>query len=216
MRRSLPYLSLPVVALWCVNALFASPDSPERKPPSVYIAKGACPFEGCVYRDWIARRALTVYDRPNGAGIVDKVRKGERVHAITGEVHCRPVRVVARRDHPEPGSYEPTSPRIRKGQVYYLLHHLGEGTWQVWFRGAVTVVEGLEPNVQPPRTTWWAKVKTPRGKTGWVIATSSFDGQDMLAEVRPESKGSRTSFAVITRKTEKLARIGEALCRLGC
>ena len=155
---------------------------PESEPPSIYISRGACPFEGCVYRDWIAKHDLNVYDRAGGTAVVDHLRQGDRVHAITGEIHCRPLRVTASRDHPEPGSYEPTSPRIRKGQVYYVLHYVGEGQWKVWFRGQVTVVEGLPPGAPRPRTTWWAKVTTPRGITGWVIATDNFDGQDMLAQ----------------------------------
>jgi hypothetical protein len=168
-----------------VDALSASSDNAKDELPSVYVSKGACPFEGCVYRDWIAKRDLTVYDRPDGTVIVDQIHQGERVHAVTGEVHCRPVRVVAGRDHPEPGSYEPTSPRIRKGQVYYLLHYLGEGQWRVWFRGTLTVVEGLDSDAPRPKTTWWAKIETPRGRIGWVIATNNFNGQDMLAQARP-------------------------------
>jgi len=27
----------------------------ERKPPSIHIDKGACPFECCTYREWVAR-----------------------------------------------------------------------------------------------------------------------------------------------------------------
>lgn len=185
MGRRLPYLLLPVIAFWHVNALPASSDNAKDEPPAVYVSKGACPFEGCVYRDWIAKRNLSVYDRPDGTEIIDHLRRGERVHAITGEVHCRPMRVVATRDHPEPGSYEPTSPRIRKGQVYYLLHYLGEGQWRVWFRGAITLIEGRPPDAPRPAAKWWAKIKTPRGKTGWVIATNNFDGQDMLAQARP-------------------------------
>src|SRR3954468_14746055 len=83
-------------------------------PGPLYIAKGACPFEGCAYREWTAIRDVNVRKRPGESEIVDRIRRGERVQAITGEVHCRPVRMVATKNHPEPGSYEPTAPAIRK------------------------------------------------------------------------------------------------------
>jgi hypothetical protein len=186
MKRSSAFAFVGIIGgLWF--GLAASVQGAKDTPPSVYVSKGACPFEGCVYRDWIAKNNLDVYDRPGGSSIVDHIRKGERVHAVTGEVHCRPLRVVATRNHPEPGSYEPTSPPIKKGQVYFLLHYLGEGQWKVWFRGAVTIIEGRSPDAPKPATTWWAEVKTLRGVTGWVIATDNFDGQDMLAKARPNS-----------------------------
>lgn len=182
---------LIVLGPWCYGfPLAGGPEDTPKRPPAIYVSKGACPFEGCVYREWTARRPMAVLDHPGGTRIVARIRKGERVRAITGEVHSRPLRVIATRDHPEPGSYEPTSPRIRKGEVFYILHYLGEGQWRVWFRGRLTVIEGRPPNAPRPRTTWWAKVKTGRGITGWVIATDKFDGQDMLAH-NPRRGGSR-------------------------
>jgi len=158
-----------------------APQDSQPAPPALYISKGACPFEGCVYRRWTARRALDVVDRPGGTRVVDRLRASEPVDALTGEVHCRPLRMVATRDHPEPGSYEPTSPRIAKGETFYLLHYLGEGAWKIWFRGAVTQIEGVPAGSPLPETTWWAQIRTERGITGWVIATGNFDGQDQLA-----------------------------------
>jgi hypothetical protein len=149
-------------------------------PPSLYVSKGACPFEGCAYREWLARRSLPVYERAGGARIIARLQKGERVQALNGEVHCRPVRVIAGRDDPAAGSYEPTSPRIRKGQMFYLLHYEGEGHWRVWFSGQITTVEMAPREMPRARSTWWARVKTASGTIGWVIATGNFDGQDIL------------------------------------
>lgn len=153
----------------------------DAAPPALFIDKGACPFEGCVYRRWTARRALEIVDRPGGDRVVDRVRPSEPVEALTGEVHCRPLRMVATRDHPEPGSFEPTSPHIAKGETFYLLHYLGEGAWKIWFRGSLTEIENLPAGSPLPETAWWAQVRTARGITGWVIATANFDGQDQLA-----------------------------------
>jgi hypothetical protein len=186
MKRLSVFAFVSIIGTLSIGLAFNVQGSQDT-PPSLYVSKGACPFEGCVYRDWTAKKDLDVYDRPGGNLTVDHIRKGEWVRAVTGEVHCQPLRVVATRNHPEAGSYEPTSPPIKQGQVYFLLHYLGEGQWKVWFRGAVTIIEGRPPDAPKPTTTWWAEVRTVRGITGWVIATDNFDGQDMLAKARPSS-----------------------------
>jgi hypothetical protein len=33
----------------------------------------------------------------------------------------------------------------------------------------------------PPKTEWWAKVRTPAGVVGWVRAEKTFDGADGCA-----------------------------------
>ena len=160
------------VALLFLLGCFLAVSPQDAAPPPLYIAKGACPFEGCVYRQWTALRALEVFDRPDGKRVVDRLRPSEKVEALTGEVHCRPLRTVATRNHPG---------GIAKGETFYLLHYLGEGAWKVWFRGSLTEIEDLPAGTPLPETTWWAQVRTERGITGWVIATSNFDGQDQLA-----------------------------------
>src|ERR1700737_4566206 len=73
----------------------------EQKPPNVHIDKGACPFECCTYREWVARTDVTLLDIPNGKKVVGQIKKGEKVLALTGEVHSVPLRVVAHNDYPD-------------------------------------------------------------------------------------------------------------------
>jgi hypothetical protein len=52
-----------------------------------YEDPGACPFEGCVYREWIARRVTPVFkDRDRSSSILFELRRGDKVQAITGIV----------------------------------------------------------------------------------------------------------------------------------
>ena len=56
-------------------------------PPMPYEDIGACPFEGCVYRDWIANDRVTVRtERRADSPIAFTLEKGDHVRAITGIV----------------------------------------------------------------------------------------------------------------------------------
>jgi hypothetical protein len=71
----------------------------DQKPPAVYIDKGACPFECCTYREWVARTDVKLLDVPNGKAVVGQIKKGEKVLALTGEVRSIPLAVVASKDY---------------------------------------------------------------------------------------------------------------------
>ncbi len=68
-------------------------------PPSVYISHGACPFECCTYREWWATAPVTLVDKPGGTQVIATLAKGEHVQARTGEVHVKPLRLVATQDY---------------------------------------------------------------------------------------------------------------------
>ena len=56
-------------------------------PPMPYEDAGACPFEGCVYRDWQANNAVAVRTtRAADAPTVFTVRKGDTITALAGVV----------------------------------------------------------------------------------------------------------------------------------
>lgn len=55
--------SVAWVALICVAAAIAQGEQ-GSSAPDPYISKGACPFECCSYREWIANRDVTVMDKP--------------------------------------------------------------------------------------------------------------------------------------------------------
>src|SRR5260370_12364712 len=94
----------------------------EQKPPNIHIDRGACPFECCTYREWVARTEVTLLDSPNGKRVVGRIKKGESVLALTGVVHSVPQRVVADRDYPDAGA--------KARDTIYLLHSVGERFWK--------------------------------------------------------------------------------------
>src|SRR3954452_17771164 len=74
-----------------------------NSPPDLYISKGACPFECCVYREWTANRDLAVMDKPDGKPIA-QLRKHEHVSATTGEIQTHPLRFQIRQKGPDKGA----------------------------------------------------------------------------------------------------------------
>ena len=143
-------------------------------PPRLYISKGACPFECCTYRQWIANRTVALIDHPGGKSI-GQVRRLDKVLAITGEVQAHPLRFQIKEKGLDNGV--DSAP---VGSTVYLLHPVGEGFWLVWFQGRA--IE-MDPNYEGPRPDyqWWAKIKTKSGHSGWVRMDAndlSFDNVD--------------------------------------
>jgi len=65
-----------------------------------------------------ARQEITLVDSPNGKKRVARIRKGEKVRALTGEVHSIPLRVVVQMDD--------LDAKVKRGEVIYILHYVGE------------------------------------------------------------------------------------------
>lgn len=177
------------------------PQSPERAlPPVPYVDIGACPFEGCIYREWIANDTVVVRkERRAGAPLIYTVKKGERVSAQTGVV----VTVKAGRvQFREPVNLACTSGtlHIEPGQTLFLLTYQGEGSTKAWFRGKVYEdVDGAmaffnsmcdtDPSrcagriVERPQYEWWVQIRNARGQVGWTNEPGKFDGKDALAKL---------------------------------
>jgi hypothetical protein len=154
---------------------------------------GACPFEGCVYRDWIANGPVAVRtDRRADAPIAFTLKKGDHVQAITGiVVTVKPGRVQFRKAvdlvttagalHVEPG------------ETLYLLTYHGEGVSTAWFKGRVyDEVDGSEfinglcgrkvicngTIIDKPQTVWWIRLRNMKRLTGWTKEPGKFDNKD--------------------------------------
>ena len=97
---------------------------------------------------------------------------------IAGEVHSVPILVHALQDVPDPE--HPDMVVIPKGRAFYVIHYLGEGAWLCWYEGQLTQVENFAERGPFPKATWWVKIKTSTGPTGWAISNDNFDGQDCL------------------------------------
>jgi hypothetical protein len=159
-----PNRSFAMLSNVLVSLLFWAPAHSPAKPSDPFISRNVCPFECCVYRDWVAQADVKVYDKPNGSVILT-LHKDEHVTGLTGEVHAHPVRFVfPRRDREH---------KVPAGGVVYVLHDLGEGFSRVWYRGTLLDVEIPDYDGPPLDYTWWAKIKTRSGRIGWVNMNAS-------------------------------------------
>ena len=200
-----------ILALACGMLAFAQGPGPvpaESKvmaaPALPYLDWNACPFEGCIYREWTARKSIVVYDTWNSKRKkVAAVGAGDRVTGVSGVViTSRPGKIRMDRDLPEEG--------LHRGDTILTYTYLGEGLSSVWFKGRfypefdITFARSDGPRCSDSSCsasyidmgvkTWWAEVKLPSGRIGWVnMNQADFDGIDQLASVLP-------SLAVLRRQ----------------
>jgi len=159
--------------LFAVSLAFSKATHPGQTatPPSIHIDKGACPFECCTYREWTARTDATLVESPNSKKVVGHIKKGQKILALTGEVHSRPLRVVVRNGYPEIG--------VKPGEAIYILHYMGEGYWKIWHGGKEDEIQDYPGGGSAkPKTTWWIKLKSSSGVVGWTVEHGNFDNQD--------------------------------------
>jgi hypothetical protein len=142
----------------------------ELKPPNIHVDKGACPFECCTYRQWVARTDMALLDVPDGKKVVGQIKKGDKVLALTGEIHSVPLRVVSPNSYPDAG--------VKAGDTIYILHYVGEGFWKVWHDGQLVEIDNLPGKGKNPKTTWWVELKSSSGIVGWTVEHKNFENQD--------------------------------------
>jgi hypothetical protein len=163
-------------------------------PPVPYEDPGACPFEGCVYREWQANAPVDIHaERRIDSAVIASIAKGERVQALTGVV----VTIKAGRiqsDTRQELVAEGGPLVLMPGQTLYLLTYLGEGHSKAWFNqrlykwvDASTALNGacqFVPErckgwtVERPQSQWWVQIKTASGKVGWTLDAGKFDNTD--------------------------------------
>lgn len=174
----------------------AEPASPSAAgPPIPFEDVGACPFEGCTYREWRANAPVEVRaGRTRTAPIAFSVNAGERVTALGGVVvTTRPGRVEF--DEPQEVPVPGGSIRIGPGQELYLLTYEGEGFSKAWFGGRVyggVDISGFAgggcTGVSPCRgriveqwqRDWWVQVRNAARMVGWTSEPEKFDNKDAL------------------------------------
>ena len=165
----------------------------QSKPPALpFFDWNACPFEACVYRQWTARRSITVYDTwKQGRHMIATLVKDDKVVALTGVVITfKPGVIRMDRDLSDQG--------LKRGDLILTYTYKGEGF------SAVSVGGTFDPSydisfakwpdgqgcggehcaatyVDLGRKEWWAQIKLQSGRTGWVnMNVAQFDGVDML------------------------------------
>ncbi|MCX6613807.1 MAG: hypothetical protein NTW74_23545 [Acidobacteria bacterium] len=157
-----------------------------------YVAKRACPFECCRYGQWEATEGIVLYDRPGGNAEIVRVAKGEKVVAVTGEVHLEPIPVLVRFTSP----YGFSAP---VGSIVFLLDRKGEGHGNVWVNGKIVDAEQMwvqnvcrvggtecwgefvvpeDEKKMQQESEWWVSIRTRSGKVGWTKEARKFSGID--------------------------------------
>ena len=139
-------------------------------PPIPYEDVGACPFEGCVYREWVANAPVEIRtDRTLTAPVAFAVGKGEKVTAVNGVViTTRPGRVEF--DAPHDVDASGGRIHIESGQSLYLLTSQGAA-------GPRPCVGRI---VEPWQSEWWVQIRNAAGKVGWTREPGKFDNKDAL------------------------------------
>lgn len=163
-------------------------------PKLPYYDWGACPFEGCSYREWTATKSVTVFDTwKKSRKHIAELATGDKVTALTGVVITfRPGVIRMDRDVPEE--------RLKAGETILTYAYRGEGFSAVWIHDRYEPSYDISftkwPNGQGCGGThcaatytdlgekeWWAQVRLKSGKTGWVnMDSAEFSGVDMLAD----------------------------------
>jgi hypothetical protein len=119
-------------------------------------------------------------------------RRGEKVTGVTGVVITfQPGTIRMDRDLPDEG--------LKRGDTVLTYTYLGEGFSKAWFKGRFYSEFDISFAKWPDGTgcgnehcaatytdlgkkSWWAQVKLPSGRMGWVaMDTIEFEGVDHLA-----------------------------------
>ncbi|HUQ19971.1 MAG TPA: hypothetical protein VM099_10200 [Gemmatimonadaceae bacterium] len=188
---------MKLFALVGFAGFFAFDLGAQAKPPEPFVDNGACPFEGCVYRDWIATEVVSArVARRENARVAFTVKKGERVRALSGVVITTK---AGRVEFLKAMDIQSNSGKIHiePNETLFLLTYQGEGFMKVWLKGKV--YDGVEvvlfydeictkdPQrcgarlVAEPVCVWWVKIRNRRGQVGWIDQPSKFDNKDALA-----------------------------------
>ena len=193
--RSVLVLSLCFLMTSLANAQQSPQKSAQEdrtKPPVLpVIDEGACPFEGCTFREWTVTKETPLYSSWKKDRIeIGKLQKGEKVAGLTGvHITWKPdvIRVVE--DIPELS--------LKRGETFFRYMYRGEGFADIWVHGewkketSCSFVTEKDSSgchrdcsakvVENGVKEWWVKVRTKSGHVGWTKADDNFDGMDSLA-----------------------------------
>jgi hypothetical protein len=145
-------------------------------PNLPYADNGACPFECCVYREWIAKEDITMLaEMDENASVSFLAVKGEIVTAETGVVITTKAGTAQLL---KPVSVD--NVQISKDYIVYVLSYTGEGFYKVWYDGkTLNLQEGSDfKMINLPETVWWVKIINSHGQVGWSRHPELFDNKD--------------------------------------
>ncbi len=154
---------------------------------TIFIDKGACPYEGCFYGFWRVESDFPLYDKVNGQHVIGIAQKGSNIKSLTGEVHTLPDILKIK---PNAVSTDNNNPNhYTANQPIYVLTYLGEAIFRTWHDGRFyedntiyCVVPGMgdcNPKldiydlVRPGKRVWWVKIQLANKKIGWAKSIDS-------------------------------------------
>jgi hypothetical protein len=139
-------------------------------------------------------------DRRSTALIAFRLRKGDKVRALTGVVVTTR---AGRAQFSQPQDIETADGTIHivPGQTLFLLTYEGEGYTRAWFNGRLyrgvdtaSFYNGVctfNPGrctgriIEKARSVWWIKVRNAAGRVGWTTEAAGFDGKCLDSGCRP-------------------------------
>lgn len=172
-----------------VDSAVASPGTAPSHPDSAAVARyrqlvpdtvlerrNACPFECCVYGNWVADTIIPMYAAPRTQGRpVFTLARGDSMRTEYGAVYVTSIGLVVVDDSLVLGPEDGT--KLLPGDTLVLLDPIGEGFWTAWRRGEI--IEQVPPFFESwwrprqqgrmigrPAREWWVRA-TSRGRTGW-------------------------------------------------
>lgn len=140
---------------------------------------GACPFECCTYRQWVATKNLVLYkNMREKSPIAFRIKKGEKVTGVTGVVITN---VAGKAEALKDLTLASSKVQLKKGETILLLTYLGEGWYRFWHNGKFFEDDGYTDGIEirsQPESVWWVKIKNKKGRIGWTKSSEDFDNQD--------------------------------------
>lgn len=191
-----------VAMVFAVSALCQESDQQAEESKAMPVAPTlpfqdwkACPFEGCAYRGWTAKKPAVSYDTwKDNRHPIGTIAKAEVVLGVTGLViTLRPGVIRMDRDLVESN--------LKRGDTILTYAYRGEGYSAVWFKGRYYSefdisfakwpdgqgcggVHCAATYVDLGKKVWWAEVRLKSGHLVWVdMDDADFDGIDLLAVV---------------------------------
>ncbi|MDH4044785.1 MAG: hypothetical protein OEY20_12280 [Gemmatimonadota bacterium] len=193
-----------LVGMTVVAALLsvAEPGAAQGPPSLPLVREGVCPFECCIYGPWVARTAIPVFAREgNRADTVGMLAPGDAVEALTGNVHIRRAATAVFQQPYRMLLTLSDTLRLAPGDTVYVLDHISEGVYHVWYRGtpfemdqqwvypdeSAAVQAGARALADgPPETEWWVRIRQRDGREGWILLDPTgpavFDGSDACGD----------------------------------
>ena len=147
--------------------------------PDAYVARGACPFECCVYGRWTVQTLAVLRAAPTiGADSLGTLAPGTTISADSGLVRVNPTGLAVVTGAVPHDMLHDTI-QLRPGDTLELLDYEGEGYRNVRWKGrAVTLMEYWDTTgsrgvtlLRKPVSQWWVHATAGQVR-GWVLMDS--------------------------------------------